>query len=108
MQPFKALFVDPEKGSVTPIEFDGDERTAMNLIGCEQLDRETYPSFEVFRCATTVDKSSVHGFVMERTGGTVHHGKCLIAPRWHNTDFDVSRLKFKYRYVPGFGVKDWK
>ncbi len=109
MRRIKALLVDPEKGSVEQIEFDGEVRSAMHILGCDELDRETYPAIAVLRNAGTVDKSSVHGFVLERTGGAVHHGKCLIVGRGNRTVFtDVGLVKFKFRFIPGYGVQEWK
>ncbi len=109
MRQIKALLVDPEKGSVEQIEFDGEAQSAMRLLGCDELDRETYPAIEVLRNAATVDKSSVHGFVLERTGGAVHHGKCLIVGRGYRNLFtDVGLVKFKFRFIPGYGVQEWK
>ena len=109
MRQIKALLVDPEEGSATQIEFDGKEHTAMQLIGCDQLDREVYPGWQVLRDASAVDNSSVYGFVLERTGGAVHHGRCMVVGRGNRTLFtDVGLVKFKYRFVPGYGVQEWE
>lgn len=105
----KALLVDPEKGSVSEIEFDGNEESAAELIGCEHLDWETYPGFRVLMNAEAIDKSSEYGFVLEHTGGAVHHGRCLIIGRGHPGNIrNVGVVEFKFRYIPGYGVTEWK
>ncbi len=95
--PLVAWIVDPEAMTIEPIGFDGNEKRIPALLGYDRIDKEVYHTSRVYFGAENAENEQLYGFVIEHTGGTVNHGRCLV----------IGSGTITYRFIPGYGAVTW-
>jgi hypothetical protein len=118
----RAILIDPESRLIEVFDFDGNDRSIPQVLGCERVAYEQWPISgsltiggslvtRIYSDEKAVGNSAMHGFYVPHTAGIINHGRCLQLTfdtrrgAFSSCDADIDTLKRTYRiYVPGKGT----